>query len=872
MKYWYKNIGIILGLSMLFVFQSKVDAQSSLSQKLLTRDSSDFVKKSININTTENYYNPIPYKGGLIYISNKKTKNNPLGFNKIYWLADTSILLTSNDSFAVSKIKFNDDFTAPTSNDNNILTHYTRKRDLNKLNNVERIFSDFNPDGSFTLNDATNEVFYTKISAHKIKGAFRWELWQAQLKGGKLINENRLSVKNDTANYMYPHLTNNGNTLLFSSNKAGGKGGYDIYAFEKKDNVWLVSQEKFNDINTNSNEISPATINSSLAEIFYGSDKVGGMGGYDIYKYSKDKNAIINMGFPLNTINDELALNSLNQNLYATSKREGSVNISLFNYNPVSIKINGRINYAIDSTLVARQKLYITDQDTHKIIDSIMTDDNANFSFVGKPNRNYLISSYNDELIAQHFEIVTNSNTGKAYYQELSFNGISPKHKMDSINKLIAANKELQKLDSLKGSISGNKFIVYYDFDKSLIRKTEEVILDSLIVVLKNNSSKVAVVGAFTDCIGSYKYNYKLSVKRANSVVTYLVKHGITKNRIVGNGYSKNYTITPCITGYAKNKKLQTNNRRSEIVLSDDNKNDWATLEKERGGKFYAIYSAANINKTNRSVVFKSTSEVNKLKVKVKIDTLAAVKFIKPIIKKDTVAIAKVIPSIILPVKKDTVPMTKIIPINKKDTSNTLLKSATVNTTSKVVVINKKDSLVKAFKPSTPLITTAAVSKKETVKVIAQDKNDEGQITKEEIIKALDSLAKLKREQERIVEYLTKRINKKPIDVFVSSDSVTVEIYDNAIHDKDSVSVIYNNRIIVDRQELKVNNPIKFTLKVDKNKKLNELVMVAENLGSEPPNTAVMFITEKSGRRQQVLLSTDMTHNEVVYFIRIGKQ
>jgi hypothetical protein len=116
------------------------------------------------------------------------------------------------------------------------------------------------------------------------------------------------------------------------------------------------------------------------------------------------------------------------------------------------------------------------------------------------------------------------------------------------------------------------------------------------------------------------------------------------------------------------------------------------------------------------------------------------------------------------------------------------------------------------------------------------------------------------------------RINNKPIDVYVSSDSVTVEIYDNAVHDKDSVSVIYNCRIVVDRQELKVNKPIQFKLKVSKDSKLNELIIVAENLGSEPPNTAVMFITEKSGRQQQVILNTDMTHNGVVYFIKISKK
>ena len=145
-------------------------------------------------------------------------------------------------------------------------------------------------------------------------------------------------------------------------------------------------------------------------------------------------------------------------------------------------------------------------------------------------------------------------------------------------------------------------------------------------------------------------------------------------------------------------------------------------------------------------------------------------------------------------------------------------------------------------------------------------------MSKEEILKSLEVLAKLKLEQERIVEYLTKRINKKPILIYVNSDSVSIEIYDNGIHDNDSVSVIFNKRIVVDKQELKVNKPIKFKLKVDKDSKNNELVFVAENLGTEPPNTGVMFITEKSGRRQQVVLSTDMTHNEVIYFIRIEKQ
>ena len=200
-------------------------------------------------------------------------------------------------------------------------------------------------------------------------------------------------------------------------------------------------------------------------------------------------------------------------------------------------------------------------------------------------------------------------------------------------------------------------------------------------------------------------------------------------------------------------------------------------------------------------------------------------------------------------------------------------------------MVVKKDTIAKAIvskpfvkKDSTIVkVTPPLVLKKDTIlnsplKITQALQADNDDISREEIIKALDSLAKLKREQERIVEYLTMRINNKPIDIYVSSDSVTIELYDNGIHDKDSVSVIYNNRIVVDKKELKVNNPIKFKLKVDKNKKNNELILVADNLGTEPPNTAVMFVTEKSGRRQQVLLNTDLTHNSVVYFIRITTQ
>jgi outer membrane protein OmpA-like peptidoglycan-associated protein len=466
----------------------------------------------------------------------------------------------------------------------------------------------------------------------------------------------------------------------------------------------------------------------------------------------------------------------------------------------------------------------------------------------------------------------------KEFFYTLKIGGRSPRQIADSL-----AIIEKNRLDRIAANSLATKFIVHYGFNKSTLIAKENKVLDSLLIKLSTMPKVNIAIGAFTDCIGSYKYNYRLSVKRAKTVVAYLLKHGLEKNRIITNGYSKKYNITPCSTKYAKrNRNLQQNNRRAEIVLTENRNANWESLEKSRGAAYYKVYDAksqsliGNLIKPvapasiNVNEVTKQNNKVNNVNVP------AIVKAVKLVTEQKKSLEIKKPP--LLNNKPDVINKVKVDTIKTNTTAVKLFNDT----------INKKPTLAKITSTKTILPKTSVVNKtpdnqkiKPIVKIIDSPKviiatasvvKDEDDLTKEDIIKALDSLAKLKREQERIVEYLTKRINKKPIDVYVSSDSVSVEIYDNGIHDKDSVSVIYNNRIIVDRKELKVNNPIRFKLKVDKNKKNNELVLVAENLGVEPPNTAVMFITEKSGRRQQVMLSTDMTHNEVIYFIRIAKE
>ena len=865
----YKSSLIIALIVISFITELNAQQAEGSNKKLLLRDSLDFKQANSGFNTKAKEFNPIPYKDGLLFISNKQTATNQLGFNKVYWIPKT--LFGKKDSLA-KNFSLNDDFTAPTSNDNNILYRFNKKKIRSTNNSIENQFAEFIPEESFSIDDSAKYIVYPQRSKRKINGNYKWQLWEASLVNGKLKNTQKINIKDSAADYLYPFLTNKGSKLYFSSNRTGGKGGFDIYSIEKMNGNWNTVPVSEININTEYDENNP-TVNGN--DLFFSSSRPGGLGGFDVYKFSlqsvlKDM-AVVNLGYPINSETENTGVVQIKNEYYSTTNKFGVMDIAVVQYQPISIPIKGNLSYISDTSLFPKQPLIVYDNDTQKAIDTIYTDVNAGYIFNAKPNRNYTFKVNNAEGFEESFKIMTTDKVVPSIVYALNLKGRSPKQIKDSTEKVWAAIEQ-KRQDSIASVSLESKFIVYFGFDKSYLTPKEHLVLDSLYIKLQKMPSTYLIVGAFTDCIGSYKYNYTLSVNRAKYVVNYLKKKGLASSRFVSNGYSKNYTITPCTVSLSKT--AQQNNRRAEIVLSSVGNTNWAKLEQERGKSYYTVYNSKNNitpgaikiidnpivqvkqveNKTDTSILLKSAMVASVSKVKaVKSNPKPILNVLNKQFNVESVKKDSIIAKLSVVVKKDTIKEVKSTVAITKPLVKSIVKpitKSTLDSTEKPIVAVAKP-LIQVASPSTYV---------------------DDEISKAEILKALDSLATLKREQERIVEYLTKRINKKPIDVFVSSDSVTIEIYDNAIHDKDSVSIIYNNRIIVDKQELKLNKPIKFKLLVDKNKKFNELIMVAENLGVDPPNTAVMFVTEKNGRRQQVLLSTDMQHNEVVYFIRIGKE
>lgn len=94
-----------------------------------------------------------------------------------------------------------------------------------------------------------------------------------------------------------------------------------------------------------------------------------------------------------------------------------------------------------------------------------------------------------------------------------------------------------------------------------------------------------------------------------------------------------------------------------------------------------------------------------------------------------------------------------------------------------------------------------------------------------------------------------------------------LDFYDNGEVDGDVISVFFNNKLILSHQQL-TDKPITLNLKLDTDRDDNELVMYADNLGSIPPNTALMIATIGSKRYEVYITSTENSSGTVRFRLK----
>lgn len=99
------------------------------------------------------------------------------------------------------------------------------------------------------------------------------------------------------------------------------------------------------------------------------------------------------------------------------------------------------------------------------------------------------------------------------------------------------------------------------------------------------------------------------------------------------------------------------------------------------------------------------------------------------------------------------------------------------------------------------------------------------------------------------------------------ADSVTIEVYDNGEVDGDTITVFVNNVPVINAQKIST-KPITFKTSVSKENPITQIRMIANNLGSIPPNTALMIITTKKNRYTASLSSDFKTNGVLELFLK----
>ena len=112
---------------------------------------------------------------------------------------------------------------------------------------------------------------------------------------------------------------------------------------------------------------------------------------------------------------------------------------------------------------------------------------------------------------------------------------------------------------------------------------------------------------------------------------------------------------------------------------------------------------------------------------------------------------------------------------------------------------------------------------------------------------------------------LTKRKAELVKEIKVDTGNIKIDFYDNGQIDGDTISVYVNNMPLVSYRMLKT-QPVTMNIRVDERRTVQEVIMVGENLGSIPPNTALMIVTAGS-KRYQLYLTSDEQKNAMVRFI-----
>jgi peptidoglycan-associated lipoprotein len=403
--------------------------------------------------------------------------------------------------------------------------------------------------------DGTTMVFARSNDGSK-KGFKSVDLWISYFRNGAWTTPELANINDRSADDFAPAFAPDGKTLYFASARQGGVGGNDLYKATLDANGRFTTPENLGQgINTVGNDNFPGVAPDGT--LYFSSDGHPGFGKLDIFK--SEGGQVTNLGPGVNSAGDDFApfFTGPGMGVFSSNREGGKGSDDLYSFKK---KPRPVVTYTLDGTVQAfdSENNSTTPLDGETV--TITSLNGRKQDVTAGPGGKFtakLDSAQTYQLFAdrdQHFIARATASTVGRYPTSMTQLQTDVK-----VPVTLTLNKINKKPIVVRD--------IFYDYNKFNIRADAAVRLDTLVQTLKDNPKIHIELSSHTDQRGKDAYNLKLSQKRAESAVAYLVSKGITKSRLVAKGYGE---TQPIVTNPKSEADYQRNRRTEFKVTSVD--------------------------------------------------------------------------------------------------------------------------------------------------------------------------------------------------------------------------------------------------------------------------------------------------------------
>lgn len=596
----------------------------------LTKNQDAYEVGNVNFNSDDDDFSAIPFNNNKIVFASTKSKNAWIN-RKHGWTGNNycNMYITENDTagnYSKPKLflksyatKYNDGPFCSSKDGKTVFftrNSYTKKgkskEGIQKLRIFQSRFNDnkledikdlkFNStEYNFAHPAISNNDSILYFSSDMPGGQGGMDIWYCKLEeSGSWGTPINIGEKvNTPGNEIFPSISSD-NKLYFASNGHGGFGGLDVFESNLKNNIAGKSYNMGAPVNSLNDDFAYNLMEDNITGFLSSNRKTGGMND-DVYRVSVLRK--VQRGKKVKIITKDkftkeilpLTKLTLNADTFITDEK-------------------GEYITNIEDDEV--YKIGVTKEKYFVFSDSISTNSSKKESEFTKNLE--LVKDYKLSLLAgiydartgagiegvkitlkdlsavNAFDLVKTEKNGE-YRKLLTDKQIGDKllylitiEKQDYVTKTLTFEYEIKK----EGEIQLNELLeltigkvevgvniakmidvkpIYFDLAKSVIRADAKFELNKIVGIMKEYPNIVIELGSHTDCRGSDARNLALSQRRAKSTTDYIVKQGISKQRVLFKGYGETKLLKKCDCNpksvTACTEKEHAKNRRTEFII-----------------------------------------------------------------------------------------------------------------------------------------------------------------------------------------------------------------------------------------------------------------------------------------------------------------